>query len=461
MSAADTFRPVLLAIDDDPQSLALIAAALKLYDIEVLTAEDPAAGLELVRQRRPQIVLVDLMMPGMSGMEVLDRIVEADPAIDVILMTAYYSTESAVEAIQKGACDYLNKPLAIDKLRARVDRLLGETARRLKASRLDAELLDTCRFEGIIGRSPLMLEAFARISRVAPHFRTALVTGATGTGKEMVARALYNLSPVAAGPFVVCNCAAIPENLVESELFGHTRGAFTGATHDQAGMFEHAHGGVLFLDEIGELPLPAQAKLLRAVQSQEIQRVGSPAVKKVNVRIVAATNRDLRSLAEEKLFREDLFFRLSMVEIKLPTLAQRKEDLPLLLRHFVDHFSGLYGKPIGGLTRRAEAALVRYNWPGNVRELENAMGYACMMAESGSIDAADLPDNFQRETTPEAAGIELVTADEIQRIHARRVLEYFEGNKLRAAEVLGVSRATLYRLLNPRSETTTAGESQN
>jgi len=457
MIPAERRRLALVVIDDDPQSLALAGAALKRYDIEILTAEDPVAGLELVRQRHPQIVLVDLRMPGMSGMEVLERIVAADPAIDVILITAHYSTESAVEAIQKGACDYLNKPLSPDRLRERVERLLAEAERRKKASRLDAELLDAYRFEGIIGRSPPMLEAFARVSRVAPHFRTALVMGATGSGKELVARALHRLSPVAAGPFTVCNCAAIPESLVESELFGHTRGSFTGATQDQAGVFEHAHGGVLFLDEIGELPLAAQAKLLRAVQNQEIQRVGSPAVRKVNVRIVAATNRDLRALAAENRFRQDLFFRLSMVEIKLPALAERKEDLPLLLRHFVDRYSGLYGKSIEGLTRRAEALLARYSWPGNVRELENAIGYACMMAESGRIDVADLPDNFQRESPADAAGLELVSVDEIQRIHARRVVDYYGGDKQRAAEVLGVSRATLYRLLGPRAETASAG----
>ena len=453
-------RPVVLAIDDDPQSLALITAALKHFDIDILTTEDPGKGLELVRQQRPQIVLVDLMMPNISGMEVLERIVETDPAIDVIMMTAYYSTESAVEAIHKGACDYLNKPIAIERLRERVARLLEEVTRRRKASRLDGELLNACRFEGIIGRSPLMLEAFARISRVAPHFRTALITGATGSGKELVARALHRLSPVAAGPFRVCNCAAIPENLVESELFGHTRGAFTGATHDQAGMFEHAHGGVLFLDEIGELPPPAQAKLLRAVQNQEIQRVGSPIVHKMNVRIVAATNRGLRADGEGKQFREDLYFRLSMVEIKLPPLADRREDLPLLARHFVDHFAGLYGKSIEGLTRRAEAVFARYPWPGNVRELENALGYACMMTDSNRIDVADLPDHFQREFPPEAEGLPLVSVDEIQRIHARRVVDYYGGDKQRAAEVLGVSRATLYRLLGPRAETATGGESQ-
>ncbi|MFN7998194.1 MAG: sigma-54 dependent transcriptional regulator [Bryobacteraceae bacterium] len=453
-------RPLVAAIDDDAQSLALVSAALKRYDLEIVTSEDPLDGIEIVRQRRPHIVLLDLMMPGLSGMEVLERIVEIDPAINVILMTAYYSTESAVEAIQKGACDYLNKPIAIERLRERVERLLAEYERRNKALRLDAELLEACRFEGIIGRSPIMLEAFARINRVAPHFRTALVTGATGTGKELVARALHRLSPVAAGPFVVCNCAAIPENLVESELFGHTRGSFTGALTDRAGVFEHAHGGVLFLDEIGELPAAAQAKLLRAVQHQEIQRVGSPAIRKVQVRIVAATNRDLRVLAAEKRFREDLFFRLSMVEIKLPPLSERKEDLPLLLRHFVDHFCALYGKSIEGLSRRAEALLARYTWPGNVRELENVIGYACMMAESDRIDVRDLPDNFQSESaTSETPGIELVSADEIQRLHARRIVDYFGGDKVRAAEVLGVSRATLYRLLGPRAESTAAGES--
>ncbi len=457
----DRSKPALVAIDDDPQSLALIHAALRRYSLEILTAEEPAAGLDIVLRRHPQIVLVDLMMPGMSGMEVLERIVAADPAIDVILMTAHYSTESAVEAIRKGACDYLNKPISIERLRERVERVVAEAERRDKARLLDAQLAETCRFQGIIGRSPLMLDAFARISRVAPHFRTALITGATGSGKELAARALHSLSPVAEGPFTVCNCAAIPEALVESELFGHTRGSFTGATSDKSGLFEYAHGGVLFLDEIGELPLPAQAKLLRAVQTQEIQRVGSPAVRKVNVRIVAATNRDMRAMAKEKAFREDLYFRLSMVEIKLPRLVERKEDLPLLMRHFIDHFSSTYGKNIEGLTRRAEGVLVRHDWPGNVRELENAIGYACMIAESERIDLADLPDHFQLERPAEAAGVELVSVDEIQRLHARRIVNYFGGNKVRAAEVLGVSRATLYRLLGPRSETATANDSQH
>lgn len=438
----------LLAIDDDPQCLALVQAALKRPELEVITAGDPRAGIEIVRRRRPRIVLVDLMMPEMSGMDVMQEILEIDPATDVLLMTAHYSTESAVEAIQKGASDYLNKPLALDRLRERVNGLIEEARRRERARRLDDELIDACRFEGIIGRSPLMLEVFSRIGRVAPHFRTVLLSGLSGTGKELAAKALHRLSPVSAGPFIVCNCAAIPENLVESELFGHVRGSFTGATNDKAGVFEAAHGGTLFLDEIGEMPLPAQAKLLRAVQNQEVQRVGSTSVRKINVRIVAASNRDLRAMIREKTFREDLFFRLSMVEIKLPALADRKEDLPLLLRHFLERFARLYNKPVEGLTRRAEALLFRYSWPGNIRELENVVGYACMIAESTRIDLDDLPDSFASETPPGPAGqVELVSIDEIQKLHARRVLDYLDGDKVRAAEILGVSRATLYRLL--------------
>jgi DNA-binding NtrC family response regulator len=438
----------LLAIDDDPQCLALIQAALKQPELEVLTAGDPQAGLEIVRRRRPRIVLVDLMLPGMSGMEAMQQILEIDPAIDVVLMTAHYSTESAVEAIRKGACDYMNKPLALDRLRERVDSLIEEVRRRERARRLDDELIEACRFEGIIGRSPLMLEVFSRIGRVAPHFRTLLIAGGSGTGKELTAKALHRLSPVAAGPFIVCNCAAIPENLVESELFGHVRGSFTGAASDKAGVFEAAHGGTLFLDEIGEMPLPTQAKLLRAVQNQEVQRVGSTAVRKVNVRIVAASNRDLRVMVREKCFREDLFFRLCMVEIKLPPLADRKEDLPLLLRHFIERFARQYSKPVEGFTRRAETLLFRYGWPGNIRELENVVGYACMMTESERIDLHDLPDSFSTETPAGQGGpVELVSIDEIQKLHARRVLDYLDGDKVRAAEILGVSRATLYRLL--------------
>ncbi len=443
----------LVVIDDDLQSLALVTAALEQDGLEIVPEQDPVRGVELVRQLRPAIVLVDLVMPGMSGMEVLAHIVESDPSIDVILMTSHYSTETAVQAIQQGACDYFDKPINVERLQARIDLLISEARHRTRARMLDREMVGEFRFERIIGRSPLMLDVFARIRRVAPHFRTALITGSSGTGKELVAKALYKLSPVGTGPLVVYNCAAIAENLMESELFGHVRGAFTGASSDKTGLFEHANNGVLFLDEIGELSMAAQAKLLRVVQEQEVQRVGSPAVRRINVRIIAATNRDLRGAIRTKEFRGDLFFRLSMVEIRLPALAERREDLPLLMRHFVDVFAQQYDKAIEGLTRRAEALLTRYSWPGNIRELENVLGYACMVCDSARIDIHDLPDSFSAggstgsQVGEESFGWPAVSMDEIGWRHARRVLEMSGDDKVRTAEILGVSRATLYRLL--------------
>ncbi|MFQ5816464.1 MAG: sigma-54-dependent transcriptional regulator [Terriglobia bacterium] len=437
-----------MAIDDELQTLELITAALAQAGLEILMTTDPESGLELVFRKRPQIVLLDLVMPKLGGMEVLERIVEVDPGIDVILMTAYYSTESAVEAIQKGACDYLNKPLSVERLRQRIDKLVADARQRHRHWQLDRELLEVSQFEGIVGRSPLMLDVFARIRRLAPHFRTVLVTGATGTGKELVARALHRLSPAAAGTFAVCNCCAIVETLFESELFGYVKGAFTGATQDKIGLFEYAHGGTLLLDEISDMPLATQAKLLRVLENQEIQRVGSPAVRTVDVRVIVATNRDLRALMAEKKFRDDLYYRLSRVEISLPRLAERKEDLPLLARHFVQRFAAEYNKPIRGITRRAQALLVRYPWPGNVRELENVLGNACMMVTGNTIDVGDLPQRLRNHSAyTQGEDEDLLPLDALARRHVRRVLERVEGNKVQAAEVLGISRATLYRLL--------------
>lgn len=453
MTSTGEIGVTLVAIDDDPQSLELIREAVAQQGLEILTSTDPRRGLELVLRRHPQIVLLDLVMPELGGMEVLERIVEVDPGIDVVLITAHYSTESAVEAIRKGACDYLNKPLSVAGLRQRMDKLVAEARRRQRAVQLDRELLDVCQFEGIVGRSPLMLEAFARIRRIAPHFRTALITGATGTGKELAARALHRLSPAASGPFVVCNCVAMVETLIESQLFGYVKGAFTGATQDRIGLIEFADRGTLLLDEIGDMPLTTQAKLLRVLQNHEVQRVGSPAVRKVDARVIAATHHDLRSLVAEKKFREDLYYRLSMVEIRLPALSERREDLPLLERHFVEHFAAQYNKPIRGLSRRAEALLACYPWPGNVRELENVLGNACMMVHGNKIDVGDLPEQV-RTLRPSGKGEDdgLLPLEEIQRRHARRVLERVGGNKVKAAAILGISRATLYRLLAGKPE---------
>lgn len=385
----------LVIIDDNPRSLEFLQAALSRDGVEILSASDPEEGLELVFTHRPQIVMTDLVMPGISGLEVLERVNEFDPAIDVILMTAHYTTDTAVEAIRKGAADYLNKPIALAVLRDRVGRLIDTALQRQQILKVDDDLRESAKFEGLVGRSPQMWQVFSRIRRIAPHFRTVLVTGATGTGKDLVAQALHKLSP-AKGKFVVLNCSAVVETLFESELFGHVRGAFTGADRDKAGLFEHANGGTLFLDEIGDMPLNTQAKLLRVLQNQEVQRVGSLTPQHIEVRVVAATNKDLRQAIAEKQFREDLFYRLSMVEIHVPPLSERMEDLPLLTRHFVDKFSRQYGRKIHGFTQRAQIQLNRYSWPGNVRELENVIGHASMMALGETIDIADLPASLQQ-----------------------------------------------------------------
>lgn len=426
----------------------MLSAALAQEGLRILTAADPEEGLETVYREHPEIVLTDLVMPKMSGMEVLERIIEFDPAIDVILMTAHYSTESAVEAIKKGASDYLNKPIQLAALRQRVEKLLTEARKRQRASELETELVESCQFQSIIGRSPLMWDMFSRIRRVAPHFRTVLLTGPTGSGKDLVARAMYRLSPAASGQFVVLNCSAVVETLFESELFGHVRGSFTGADRDKIGLFEHAHGGVLFLDEIGDMPMSTQAKLLRALQNQEVQRVGSLTARKVDVRVVAATHKDLRAAIAAKEFREDLYYRLAMVEIRTPPLSDRKEDLPLLMRYFLDRFSAQFSKPIRGMTPRAQIVLSRHSWPGNVRELENAIGHACMMALNETIDVADLPEYLLHQTpdialagtTESPSGDSL---EEHERLLIINALDRSGGNQSQAARLLRIGRDAL------------------
>lgn len=439
----------LLAIDDDPHNLEMIRLALDRQGLEILTEQDPERGFELFLQARPRVVLLDLVMPKVNGIELLQRIVSVDPGVEVILITAHYSAESAVEAIQKGATDYLTKPIEIDKLRSRVSILIADAEERQKTLQLDQALIDAYQFEGLVGRSPLMLEVYARIRRIAPHFRTVLVTGATGTGKELVARALHRLSPVSSGPFVVCNCSALVDSLVESELFGYVKGAFTGATQDKVGLFEHADKGTIFLDEIGELAPAAQAKLLRVLQNRQVQRVGSLTPRNIDVRVIAATHRNLKNMVRDGQFREDLYYRLAVVEILLPTLANRREDLPLLERYFIEKFATEYNKPIAGLVRRAQTRLATYPWPGNVRELENVIGNACMMVEGNLIDIGDLPEKLRKPLNEEVNGDgTFLSLDEVQRRHILRVLEGVAGNKARAAEILGIGRATIYQLLS-------------
>lgn len=455
---AAAHHPVsLVIIDDNPRSLEFVSEALARDHVKIFTASNPEEGIDLVYTHRPQIVMTDLVMPGMTGLEVLARIMEFDPAIDVVLMTAHYTSDTAVEAIRKGAADYLNKPISLSVLRDRVGRLIDTAMQRQQIMDVDDELLRTAQFEGMIGRSPQMWEVFSRIRRTAPHYRAALITGETGTGKDLVAQALHSLSP-AQGKYVVLNCSAVVETLFESELFGHVRGAFTGADRDKPGLVEHAHEGTLFLDEIGDMPLGTQAKLLRVLQNQEVQRVGSLTPRRIDVRVIGATNKDLRKAIAEKQFREDLYYRLSMVEIHVPALAERREDLPLLIHHFVNKYSQQYGKPIQGLTRRAQIVLARHNWPGNVRELENVIGHGCMMAMGETIDVADLPESLRRAATApekpetlsavaaEAPAMPDGTALSLEE-HEKQVLgsalSNAGGNQSEAARILRIGRDAL------------------
>jgi DNA-binding NtrC family response regulator len=448
MKTDDDVGLKLLVIDDEPQNLRLIESALEQQGLNIVTTTDPEAGLAIFREKRPEIVLLDLIMPMGSGMDMLEQIVACDPGTEVIIMTGHCTAESAVEAIRKGAADYLTKPLDVGALRDRIFILIGEHRARNFSSQLDQQMVDTFQLDGIVGRSPLIMGVFSAIRRVAPHFRTALIIGGTGTGKELVARALHRRSPVPDKTFAICNCAALVETLVESQLFGHVRGAFTGATQDKAGLFEYAHQGTIFLDEIGDMPLAGQAKLLRVLQNQEVQRVGSPAVRKVDVRFIAATNKDLRALIHEHRFREDLYYRLSMLEIMLPSLVDRKEDLPLLQKHFIEKFATQYAKSVRGMTRRAQTLLARYDWPGNVRELENVIGKACMMAEGDVIDVKDFPAYLRKLPVPASADdAKLLSMEEVQERHLVRVLAHLGGDKSRCAEVLGISRTTLYNML--------------
>jgi len=434
----------VLVIDDDDLTIDFVRAALEGRPVAVSGAADAASALSVFRNLRPGLVLVDLILPDMNGIDLLEKIREHDPETNVLIMTGHYSTESAVKAIQAGADDYLNKPVSVEILRERVDAWIEERANQQKAAQLELELLGSSTFEGIVGRAVPMLDLLTKTKRIAPHFSTVLVNGETGTGKELVSRALHSWSG-RRGQFVVCNCASVVETLFESELFGHKKGAFTGAVSDKPGLVDAAEGGTLFLDEVGEVPLEFQAKLLRLLQNRETRRVGDSQARQVDVRVVAATNRHLRRMVSEGTFREDLFYRLSMVQLQVPSLRARLGDLPMLIRHFLEDFSQRYKRGKLQITKRAEAALCRHSWPGNIRELENALSYACMLTQSGMVDLADLPD-YLLENRP-AESSELQTLAEVENQHVRKVLKACEGNRARAAEVLGISRATLYRFL--------------
>jgi DNA-binding NtrC family response regulator len=442
-----TLKPCIL--DGDSVHLELLSSVISEMGYEAVPTSDPEEALQLVKRGRCRLVFADMQVPGMSGIEFIERALKNDPGAHIIAMTAEYTLDSALEAIRRGAADFQPKPLDVVRLRRTLEDVsaLYDQRRRVKA--LEEQLLKDLEFHGIVGKSPAMLEVFDFARKVARHYTNVLVVGPTGTGKELVARAIHQLSPVQSQKLAVCNCSAMVDTLLESQLFGHMRGAFTGATDTRPGLFEYANGGTVFLDEIGETSMAMQAKLLRVIQNREIQRVGSPEVRQVNVRLIAATNRDLRAEVLSGRFREDLFYRLSSIQIRIPSLAERLEDIPLLMNFLLKKYNAAYGKNLSGLTRRAQTVLLQHNWPGNVRELENVISSACITATGDFIDLADLPEHMQRPNPRSLDGDDWkpLSLDEISLLHIRKVLEMCRGNRMRAAQVLGIGRTSLYRYL--------------
>ncbi len=440
----------ILVVDDEPVQREMVSGFLKKQAFDVVAAETGARALELFRQDSIDLILTDQKMPHMSGLDLLQAVRAINPEIPVILMTAFGSIEAAVSAIRGGATDYLTKPLNLDELLYRI-RQVSDRYRIINENReLREALRERHRIEGIIGESGQMLEVLSLVRRVAPSEATVLIRGESGTGKELIARAIHFASPRASGPLVKVNCAALPEALLESELFGHEKGAFTGAIGSRQGRFELANGGTIFLDEIGDLPLHLQAKLLRVLQEREYEKVGSSRPVKVNVRIMAASHRPLEDLIKAGQLREDLYFRLNVVTILIPPLRERRSDVALLMDHFLRHFADKNGKTIRGLTHEARDILLRYDYPGNVRELENIIERAVVLTRDDVIGSGDLPLTVQEpEISDRDTETNLTVAVEaLERRMIRDALARSDGVQTRAAELLGMSeRALRYKLI--------------
>jgi DNA-binding NtrC family response regulator len=444
----------VLVVDDEPSIRAQLEESLQEAGYETQGAGDGREAAELALQRSFDLCLSDIRMPSMSGIELLRRLRETSPETMFILMTAFGGLETAIEALRLGAVDYLIKPFQHEELIAKVRRL-AEHRHLVLENRNLRRAVDAGAPRGMIGGSPAMKQVLETVDRVASLPSHVLITGESGTGKDLVARAIHERGSRAKAPFVPINCAAIPEPLLESELFGHVKGSFTGAVDNKEGLLKTAGEGTIFLDELGDMPLPIQAKLLRAIESREIQPVGSTRRVQIQARIVAATNRDLRAEAAAGRFREDLYYRLAVVEIHVPPLRERREDIPMLANHFVLKYAKELGRPVRGIARDALRLLTGHAWRGNVRELSNAIERAVIFAAKEEIEAVDLPDPVRAAAPrdPEySANLREATA-EFERAHILRVIEQNEGNKRKAARVLGLGVTSLYRKLGSPSPT--------
>jgi DNA-binding NtrC family response regulator len=450
----------ILIVDDEEGMRRLLAKVLTREGYETVTA---ASGSEALRQARGDqfdLVVTDIKMPEMDGLELLAELKATDPSLPVIAITAYGTVENAVQALRLGAYDYITKPFETDEIKLTVAKAL-ERQRLLEENRyLHRELEGRYSFSGIVGTSPSMHRIFEMAAAVAASNASVLITGESGTGKELIARSIHFNSPRKEQPFIVLNCAALAEGVLESELFGHERGAFSGAVATKKGRFELAHGGTLFIDEVGEMSLTAQVKLLRVIQEHEFERVGGTRTIQCDVRIVAATNKQLEEQVKKGAFREDLFYRLNVVNIHLPPLRERREDIEPLARHFLQKYARETGKQIEQLAPRAVSSLLAYEWPGNVRELQNVMERAVVLSRSATITARDFPQALQGEEQiclqlPERGGSLTEILEDLERQLIIQTLRREEGSQTRAATALGIKRTTLrykmekYRLIEP------------
>ncbi len=446
----------ILVVDDEKQIRRILSVLLVEHNYEVAEASSGEEALRLQPEFQPALVLLDLSLPGMDGLETLKQLMQAASPPEIIMMTAFGTIRSAVEAMRRGAFDYLAKPFDNEALLLAVDRALERRRLNREVEALRTELETRYGFSEIIGLSPQMQEVFRMMAKVARVDATVLITGESGTGKELVARAIHRRSARSSGPFVSVNCSAIPDTLVESEFFGSERGAFTDARESRAGKFETAHLGSLFLDEIGDLALDAQAKLLRALQERQITRLGGTRSRPVDVRVIVATNRNLEQAVSRGEFREDLYWRINVVNIALPPLRDRKEDLPLLIDHFLDHFNKELGLAVKTIGRDSRALLLAYDWPGNVRELENTLCRAMILCECTTLSVQDLPPRIRGESeTAESfpggdqSQVKLNDAvgqmtERVERTLIVSRLAQLRGNRTATAQSLGVSRKTLF-----------------
>ncbi|MCA9675568.1 MAG: sigma-54-dependent Fis family transcriptional regulator [Kofleriaceae bacterium] len=447
----DGHAATILVVEDDDAMRDLLVEELRDAGHRVLAAPGGSLALDLARAEPPDLMITDLRMPDLDGFDLIRDITALPNPPHIVMITAFGSIETAIKAVKLGAYDYITKPFEIDQLLLVVGKALGERELRRKVARLQREVERQYGFENIIARSEAMKEVLALVSRIAGSTASVLVTGESGTGKELIARAIHYNSPRAQGPFVAVNLAAVPESLIESELFGHKKGAFTDARADRDGLFAEADGGTIFLDEIGELALPLQAKLLRVLQEHELRPLGATKTQRVDVRVVAATNRNLESMLTEGSFREDLYYRLNVIQLDLPPLRSRPEDVLPLSEHFLAQLGAKHNPPRQlRLTTDAQQILLGYAWPGNVRELHNVLERGVALCQAELIRADDLP-NHVRERKPadflQVALARRMSLAELEREYIERVLDDEGGNKTRAAQRLGLDRKTLYRKL--------------